>query len=257
MATEANTERNAAPKSAPTDAAIVSTAHANRDLRIQENCPVLLFNYIRSMLPCGEAINATASTESRAPNVLTLAHSYQANATTSANRNAISALNGIEKTGPDMGLGSNTGSDSEGSRLSSSKILKDGDKGPRASTKKPQSFKPVPVNKTFQPSKVIGNGPNLSKLADKPVSIMNIPSPAGSPAPTGSRPRLVAKTGSGSSFKSGKPAAAPDPNAVWNKNRRMLLYFVIGCFFSFLNFASTNSENPTPQQPHLHRIRRV
>ena len=48
---------------------------------------------------------------------------------------------------------------------------------------------------------------------------------------TAARPRLVAKSGSGlrdsaprasTAANGGKPGAAPDANAVWNKNRRTL-----------------------------------
>lgn len=115
------------------------------------------------------------------------------------------------------------GSDTEASRA------KDGDKGQvraGASTKKPATFKAVSVNKTFLASKA---NPNVSsKTSDKPTAGSSTP-PTGSATLSISRPRLVAKSGSGTGNSTprfsalsngGKPAAAPDPSAVWNKNRR-------------------------------------
>ncbi|KAK6447861.1 hypothetical protein FP744_10004111 [Trichoderma asperellum] len=114
------------------------------------------------------------------------------------------------------------GSDTEASRA------KDGDKGQAragTSTKKPATFKAVSVNKTFLASKA---NPNVSsKTSDKPAAGSSTP-PTGSATLSISRPRLVAKSGSGTGtstprFSSlsngGKPAAAPDPSVVWNKNR--------------------------------------
>ncbi|KEY66614.1 hypothetical protein S7711_01908 [Stachybotrys chartarum IBT 7711] len=113
------------------------------------------------------------------------------------------------------------GSDTEASRH------KDDDKGhgrTGSSVKKP-TFKAVSVNKTFLAAK--GNAANASsKTNEKPLSGSSTP-PPGAAALTASRPRLVAKTGSGtrenapkfSSINGRKPAAAPDPNVVWNKNR--------------------------------------
>ncbi|KAL7933552.1 hypothetical protein V8C35DRAFT_58572 [Trichoderma chlorosporum] len=114
------------------------------------------------------------------------------------------------------------GSDNEASRA------KDGDKGQAragSSAKKPATFKAVSVNKTFLASKA--NPSVSSKTSDKPAAGSSTP-PPGSATLSISRPRLVAKSGSGTGtstprFSSltngGKPAAAPDPNAVWNKNR--------------------------------------
>ncbi|KAJ2898230.1 hypothetical protein MKZ38_004056 [Zalerion maritima] len=119
--------------------------------------------------------------------------------------------------------GSAPASDNETPRADSFK--KDGNKGHAragSTVKKPTSFKAVSVNKTFLASKAAGNGTSTPKLGEKPspttsssVNTANTISAAPS-----SRPRLVAKAGSGSAFRAGgKPAAAPDPNAVWNKNR--------------------------------------
>ncbi|KAL6860603.1 hypothetical protein ACO1O0_004631 [Amphichorda felina] len=113
------------------------------------------------------------------------------------------------------------GSDTEGK-------LKDGDKSharTSSSVKKPATFKAVSVNKTFLASKA-ATPTSTSKVSDKSKSGSSTP-PPGSATPSASRPRLVAKTGSGtrdsgprsSGVNGGKPASAPDPNAVWNKNR--------------------------------------
>lgn len=91
-----------------------------------------------------------------------------------------------------------------------------------SSLKKPQSFKSVSVNRTFLASKSTTNS------TSRPDSSANSASTAPLPAPSASasRLKLVAKSGSslGGSTKTlssnGKPAAAPDPNTVWNRNRR-------------------------------------
>ncbi|KAI1642148.1 uncharacterized protein F4817DRAFT_309263 [Daldinia loculata] len=90
-----------------------------------------------------------------------------------------------------------------------------------SSLKKPQSFKSVSVNRTFLASKSTTNS------TSRPDSSANSASTAPLPAPSASasRLKLVAKSGSslGGSTKTlssnGKPAAAPDPNTVWNRNR--------------------------------------
>lgn len=93
--------------------------------------------------------------------------------------------------------------------------------------KKLASFKPVSVNKTFLAAKGATTA-TTSKLGDKTAtSTTLVPGPSNAAI---SRPRLVAKTGSGlrdstprnsTSANGGKPGAAPDASAVWNKNRRM------------------------------------
>lgn len=118
------------------------------------------------------------------------------------------------------------GSDNEASKSDTSRI-KDGEKGhvrTSSAVKKPTSFKSISVNKTFLNTK----GPVAgvpSKPSDKLAPTITATStPSGTHAST--RPRLVAKSGSGlvakssSSANGGKPGSAPDPNAVWNKNRR-------------------------------------
>ena len=92
--------------------------------------------------------------------------------------------------------------------------------------KKAASFKPVSVNKTFLASKAGSISGPTTKPGEKPAT----PSaPSGSLTTAAARPRLVAKTGSGlrdsnprstSAGNGGKPGAAPDASAVWNKNRR-------------------------------------
>ena len=115
------------------------------------------------------------------------------------------------------------GSDNEASKSDASKT-KDGDKGhvrTSSSVKKPTSFKSISVNKTFLTTK--GAVPSVpAKVSDKTPASSAVSTPSSTLAI--SRPRLVAKSGSGlvakSSANGGKAGSAPDPNAVWNKNRR-------------------------------------
>ncbi|EQL03859.1 hypothetical protein OCS_00408 [Ophiocordyceps sinensis CO18] len=120
------------------------------------------------------------------------------------------------------------GSDTEASRTDWTR-QRDGDKShgrTGSSAKKPATFKAVSVNKTFLASKA-SPGSTVSKASDKPNTGAGTP-PPGSATLSISRPRLVAKTGSGArdstprlslTVNGGKPATAPDPNVVWNKNR--------------------------------------
>ncbi|KAH7322953.1 hypothetical protein B0I35DRAFT_190787 [Stachybotrys elegans] len=119
------------------------------------------------------------------------------------------------------------GSDTEASRADGSR-QKDGDRGhgrTGSSAKKPATFKAVSVNKTFLAAKVNTSSAS-AKVNDKPSPSSSTP-PPGSSTLSASRPRLVAKTGSGtkdslprfSTANGRKPASAPDPNVVWNKNR--------------------------------------
>ena len=120
------------------------------------------------------------------------------------------------------------GSDTEASKAETSKTAGD-EKGhvrTASTVKKPTSFKPVSVNKTFLAAK--GATPATpSKLGDKGATATT--AQAGPLASAAPRPRLVAKSGSGlrdsaprasAAANGGKPGAAPDANAVWNKNRR-------------------------------------
>ncbi|KAK0645498.1 hypothetical protein B0T16DRAFT_330530 [Cercophora newfieldiana] len=117
------------------------------------------------------------------------------------------------------------GSDNEASKGDGSK-LKDGEKGhgrTSSSVKKPTSFKSISVNKTFLTTKGSATTAPV-KPSDKLAPTSGT---ASTPSATlaASRPRLVAKSGSGLVAKSssgangGKSGSAPDPNAVWNKNR--------------------------------------
>ena len=117
------------------------------------------------------------------------------------------------------------GSDNEAARSDASKTKDEAKSHGRGSSavKKPASFKAVNVNKTFLNAK--SSAPSTqSKTAEKAPATTSSPAPGGTL--TSSRPRLVAKTGGGLIAKSssgasgGKPASVPDPNAVWNKNRR-------------------------------------
>jgi hypothetical protein len=118
------------------------------------------------------------------------------------------------------------GSDNEATRSDASKGKDGAIRHVRTSStvKKPASFKAINVNKTFLTTKV-------SAPATQPKPIEKAPSVSGSTAspigtPTISRPRLVAKSGSGlvakaaSGANGGKPGSAPDASVVWNKNRR-------------------------------------
>lgn len=121
------------------------------------------------------------------------------------------------------------GSDTEASKAETSKAGGDekGHARTASTVKKPTSFKPVSVNKTFLAAK--GAAPATpSKLGEKAATATASQPGALS---TAARPRLVAKSGSGlrdsaprasTAANGGKPGAAPDANAVWNKNRRTL-----------------------------------
>lgn len=118
------------------------------------------------------------------------------------------------------------GSDNEAAKSDASKSKDDAKHHGRTSSavKKPASFKAINVNKTFLTAKA--SAPSAQpKTTEKPPAAPS-PSPAPSGTPTTTRPRLVAKSGSGLIAKSsttangGKPGSAPDANAVWNKNRR-------------------------------------
>lgn len=121
------------------------------------------------------------------------------------------------------------GSDNEASRADGSR-QQDGDKGHArtgSTAKKPATFKSVSVNRTFLASKAAANTAS-SKPTDKQPLGSSTP-PTGSATLSVSRPRLVAKTGSGardsvprlsSAINGGKTPAAPDPSVVWNKNKR-------------------------------------
>lgn len=120
------------------------------------------------------------------------------------------------------------GSDTEASKAETSKT-QSGHLRTTSTVKKPQSFKPVSVNKTFLASKGAAPAP-ASKLGEKgPAG--TVVTPSGQLSSSAPRPRLVAKTGSGlrdsaprnaASANGSKAGATPDASAVWNKNRRTL-----------------------------------
>jgi hypothetical protein len=121
------------------------------------------------------------------------------------------------------------GSDNEATRSDASKGKDDAKGHGRAASavKKLASFKAVKVNKTFLNAK--GSAPSAEPKAEKPTPTTSAAvAPTGTP--TGTRPRLVAKTGSGLITRSsgpngGKTSSAPDASAVWNKNRREQIAF--------------------------------
>lgn len=115
------------------------------------------------------------------------------------------------------------GSDNEASKDGSKGQDEDGKGHGRVSStvKKPASFKAISVNRTFLHTKAAAPT-TQSKTLEKPAATLSS-SPTPSSAMAASRPRLVAKSGSGlvakaSGANGGK--SAPDANAVWNKNRR-------------------------------------
>ncbi|KAK4185928.1 hypothetical protein QBC35DRAFT_388470 [Podospora australis] len=115
------------------------------------------------------------------------------------------------------------GSDNEASKGDASKSKEDGKGHNRTSStvKKPASFKAISVNKTFLHTK--GPVPTTqAKPLEKPTTTLLSSSPTPSSAMNASRPRLVAKTGSGLVSKTSGAngsKSTPDANAVWNKNR--------------------------------------
>ncbi|KAL2137221.1 hypothetical protein VTI74DRAFT_6432 [Chaetomium olivicolor] len=115
------------------------------------------------------------------------------------------------------------GSDNEAAKSDAGKS-KDDAKGSSRAIKKPASFKAINVNKTFLTAK--GSAPGVQSKATEKAPPATSSSPAPTSSSAGTRPRLVAKTGSGlitkSSANGGKPGSAPDANAVWNKNRHLL-----------------------------------
>ncbi|KAI1775721.1 hypothetical protein F4818DRAFT_386248 [Hypoxylon cercidicola] len=115
-----------------------------------------------------------------------------------------------------------SGSDTETSKADFPKQLGDKNHVRTSSTiKKPQSFKSVSVNRTFLAPKASTS--STSRPDSSPGTTSATPQPIHSNS--ASRLKLVAKSGSslGGSTKTlssnGKPAAAPDPNTVWNRNR--------------------------------------
>jgi hypothetical protein len=122
------------------------------------------------------------------------------------------------------------GSDNEAAKSDASKT-KDSKGRVASTTKKPTSFKAINVNKMFLATKATSASSGQTKTAEKSPSLASA-TPASSGTTTTSRPRLVAKTGGGLITKGSANGAksAPDPSAVWNKNRRECLFFLdCGC----------------------------
>ena len=126
------------------------------------------------------------------------------------------------------------GSDTEASKTETSKTTGDekGHARTASTVKKFASFKPVSVNKTFLAAKG-STTVTPSKLGDKGTAGSSA-AQTGPSTTAAARPRLVAKSGSGlrdstprtsAAVNGGKAGAAPDANAVWNKNRRTLHSF--------------------------------
>lgn len=144
------------------------------------------------------------------------------------------------------------GSDTENSKTETSKSQGE-EKGhlrTTSSVKKPASFKPVSVNKTFLAAKGATTAVP-SKLGEK-GSAGPAPAQAGPSLSTIARPRLVAKSGSGlrdstprtsAAGNGGKAGGAPDASAVWNKNRRKS-----DCAFGY-NFLLISVQLRLPQNP--------
>lgn len=131
------------------------------------------------------------------------------------------------------------GSDTEASRPR----LGHGDLGhgrTLSSVKKPTSFKAVSVNKTFLAAKgATSNSP--AKVGEKSTAASGLASTAGTTSTAAARPRLVAKSGSGLVTKAsgglnGAKGSTPDPNAVWNKNRRKCLLSALLLSFALTYF---------------------
>lgn len=105
---------------------------------------------------------------------------------------------------------------------SDNEAAKSKDDKPRSSStvKKPVAFKAINVNQKFLTTKATTPAAPV-KVAEKPAATTTLSSTHGSL--TSARPRLIAKTGSGSvksaTGANGKTGSAPDPYAVWNKNR--------------------------------------
>jgi hypothetical protein len=119
------------------------------------------------------------------------------------------------------------GSDTEATKAETSKsqIDEKGHVRTTSTVKKLTTFKAVSVNKTFLAAK----GSTPVKPGDKGVA-GSTSLPAAPLTSAASRPRLVAKSGSGlrdsaprtaTASNGGKAGAPPDANAVWNKNKRM------------------------------------
>ncbi|KAI4729061.1 hypothetical protein E4T49_03192 [Aureobasidium sp. EXF-10728] len=115
----------------------------------------------------------------------------------------------VDNATPDL-----QGSDTDSSRPDASKQARSG------SVKKPLSFKPVSITKSFlaKTATTPGNTPPPVKVAEKP-------SPQMATLQLNAKPRLIAKTGSSGlrdvpHARPGDGASTPNGRTVWNKNQR-------------------------------------
>ncbi|KAK1989266.1 hypothetical protein LZ30DRAFT_233285 [Colletotrichum cereale] len=142
---------------------------------------------------------------------------------------AVDDLENKRITGVEDQLVSADVSVSGGSDTEASRAAQDGEKGhgrTASSVKKPATFKAVSVNKKFLASKGPA-GTSTTKPGEKTNSTSILSSSPSGTSTLSSRPRLVAKSGTGtgstprvnSAANGGQSAAGPDPSAVWNKNR--------------------------------------
>ncbi|KAL1303506.1 hypothetical protein AAFC00_006881 [Neodothiora populina] len=112
------------------------------------------------------------------------------------------------------------GSDTDTSRARSVDQSKEDTSHPRStSVKKPASFKPVSVTKTF-----LAKTAGATSVSEPPPRItLAAKSPVAATVQPVAKPRLVAKSGSAMRdlprLRSGDGAAAPDGRTVWNKNQ--------------------------------------
>ncbi|KAF3483037.1 uncharacterized protein GIQ15_02361 [Arthroderma uncinatum] len=144
--------------------------------------------------------------------------STEANGVGTENHDADASLS------PNIGDGSG-GSDTDASRPDA-RANTDGTQHSRTSSvKRPASFKPVSFAK-FSVTKPPGSNGNSKSTPEKAPFSSSTP-PSSTSTPLSSRPRLVAKSGSGlrdssprtSTVGSKNLSGAPDANLVWNKNR--------------------------------------
>ncbi|KAF6825472.1 hypothetical protein CPLU01_10266 [Colletotrichum plurivorum] len=142
---------------------------------------------------------------------------------------AVDDLENKHITGVEDQVNSADVSVSGGSDTEASRAARDGEKGHgrnSSTVKKPATFKAVSVNKTFLAAKGAAST-TASKPIDKNSSASVLSSSPSGTSMLSSRPRLVAKTGSGagnvprlsSAANGANSASGPDPNVVWNKNR--------------------------------------
>ncbi|KAM5445658.1 hypothetical protein MaudCBS49596_007304 [Microsporum audouinii] len=127
---------------------------------------------------------------------------------------------------PNVGDGSG-GSDTDASRPDARSNADGAQHSRTSSVKRPASFKPVSFAK-FSVTKPSGSNGNNKSTPEKAPFLASTP-PSSTSTPLSSRPRLVAKSGSGlrdssprtSTAGNKNVSGAPDANLVWNKNRHL------------------------------------